>query len=138
MASPHVNGQPNWQELVARKHQQYDRVPAEWRLSSETLALAAKTPRLLELDVPRHSGIMSDEELDITENYSASALLKKLSAGEMSSVDATTAFCKRAAIAQQVVSRSDSVVQELVSNISDLMLDRNILPTSVEAGSISR
>ncbi|KAJ5733144.1 Amidase, partial [Penicillium manginii] len=49
-------------------------------------------------------GLLSDLELDLTENYTAAQLLAKLASGEASSLAVTTAFCKRAAIAQQVTS----------------------------------
>ncbi|KAJ5142820.1 uncharacterized protein N7515_001607 [Penicillium bovifimosum] len=94
-----------WQDLVAAKQQECkQKIPHEWQLSAEQLALAQKTPRLLEADIPRRSGILSDLELDITENYTASQLLDKLASGQISSLAITTAFCKRAVIAQQLTS----------------------------------
>lgn len=102
-----VNGQASWQELVAVKQEQCDKkIPVEWRLREKQLAHASQNVRLLETDVPRHSGILSEAELDITEAYSASDLLRKLSTGQVGSVEVTTAFCKRGAIAQQLVSDS--------------------------------
>jgi len=56
------------------------------------------------MDVPRTCGILSEKELDITENYDATALVEKMAKGEFKSVEVVTAFCKRAAIAQQCVS----------------------------------
>lgn len=92
----------NWQDLVAAKQQENrEKIPQQWRLNTEQLALA--DVRLIEADVPRRSGLLSDLELDITENYTASQLLVKLATGQTSSLDVTTAFCKRAAIAQQLV-----------------------------------
>ncbi|KAJ5543310.1 hypothetical protein N7535_005738 [Penicillium sp. DV-2018c] len=94
-----------WQDLVAVKQQECkQKIPSDWLLSAEQLALAKKSPRLLEADIPRRSGILSDPELDITENYTASQLLDKLASGQISSLETTTAFCKRAAIAQQLTS----------------------------------
>lgn len=104
MEASNVNGRVSWTDLVAQKRQQCDEIPAEWQLSGNLLDLAANNPHLLEADVPRRSGIMSNAELDVTENYSASQLLRELSTGKLDSVTVTTAFCKRAAIAQQVVS----------------------------------
>ncbi|KAJ5362604.1 hypothetical protein N7541_003448 [Penicillium brevicompactum] len=93
----------NWQDLVAAKQEENrEKIPQKWRLSTEQLALA--DVRLIEADVPRRSGLLSDLELDITENYTASQLLVKLATGQTSSLDVTTAFCKRAAIAQQLTS----------------------------------
>jgi hypothetical protein len=56
--------------------------------------------------VPRESGILSEEEVKITEAYDAVALAEELRTGRLSAVDATRAFSKRAAVAQQLVSDS--------------------------------
>lgn len=56
------------------------------------------------LDVPRTCGILTEKELDITENYDATALVEKMAKGDLKSVEVVTAFCKRAAVAQQCVS----------------------------------
>ena len=42
-------------------------------------------------------------ECDITSNFDATALLQKLREGEWSAEQVTVAFCKRAAIAHQLV-----------------------------------
>ncbi|OQE87188.1 hypothetical protein PENNAL_c0020G11870 [Penicillium nalgiovense] len=95
----------NWQDLVAAKrHECEQKIPRDWLLSAEQLALAQETPRLLDVDIPRHNGLLSEVELDLTENYTANQLLVKLTSGQVSSLAVTTAFCKRAAIAQQVIS----------------------------------
>ncbi|CAI7563983.1 unnamed protein product [Penicillium pancosmium] len=92
----------NWQELVARKQSECkQKIPSEWTLSTDLLAVPS---RLLEHNLPRRSGLLSELELDLTENYTATQLLAKLASGEASSLAVTTAFCKRAAIAQQVTS----------------------------------
>jgi len=97
--------QTNWKDLVAAKQQECEqKIPPDWRLSTDEVAFAKQTPRLIEADIPRRSGLLSDLELDVTENYTASQLLVKLASGQVSSLDVTTAFCKRAAIAQQLVS----------------------------------
>lgn len=102
MATHYTSPSQNWQDLVAHKRRECQgKIPAEWALSGDLLAVP---PRLLDYDLPRRSGLLSDLELDITENYSAGQLLEKLASGQVSSLAVTTAFCKRAAIAQQVVS----------------------------------
>lgn len=120
---------PRWQDLVARKRQECkDKIPREWTLSADLLAVP---PRLLDHDLPRRSGLLSELELDLTENYTASQLLPKLASGQVSSLVVTTAFCKRAAIAQQVVSGWDQTREDrhapwqsgytLTSHHSDIM-----------------
>lgn len=95
----------DWQELVARKRREcLEKIPREWILSGDLLLKLH--PRLLEYDLPRRCGLLSESELDVTENYTATKLLAELASGHLSSLEVTTAFCKRAAIAQQVVSRA--------------------------------
>jgi hypothetical protein len=57
------------------------------------------------LNLPRACGLLTEQELDITESYDAVTLLGKIASKELTSYTVTTAFCKRAAIAQQVVGR---------------------------------
>lgn len=139
MEPSHVNGRVSWTDLVAqKKRQQCDGIPANWQLSGNLLGLAVSNPRLLEADVPRRSGIMSNAELDITENYSASQLLRELSTKKLDSVTVTTAFCKRAAIAQQMVSHRRVWTRECVLTIADFVLDRNFFSPGIGAGKVSR
>ena len=92
---------PSWQELVAEKRRRCQQeIPREWTLSDDLLRVPS---RLLDYDLPRRSGLLSDLELDITENHTAIELLTKLASSQVSSLAVTTAFCKRAAIAQRVV-----------------------------------
>jgi amidase len=94
-----------WRALVAQKRNELDKqIPSEWRLDDKLKASVLQGHKLIEADVPRRSGLLSDIELDITENYSAVQLLQRLACGEVSSLAVTTGFCKRAAIAQQLVS----------------------------------
>ncbi|KAH8435262.1 general amidase GmdB [Aspergillus melleus] len=102
-----INSTPklDWHALVAQKRKQLDaQIPPEWRLSDSFVASLPENGHLIKADIPRRSGILSDVELEITENYTAAQLLQKLAWGDVSSVAVTTAFCKRAAIAQQLTS----------------------------------
>ncbi|KAK9586274.1 hypothetical protein V6Z92_005230 [Aspergillus fumigatus] len=95
----------DWQALVAAKRKRLDaQIPSEWRLSDDFRASVPANGHLIEADIARRSGILSDEELDISEKFSAVELLKNLAERKFSAVDVTTAFCKRAAIAQQLTS----------------------------------
>ena len=55
------------------------------------------------LDVPRNCGILSKQELEITENYDATSLTQAIISKKFSCVQVAEAFCKRAAIATQLV-----------------------------------
>lgn len=104
----------DWRTLVAKKRKQLDaQIPSEWRLTDEFLAAIPTNGHLIEADVVRGSGILSEKELSMTEKYSATALLAELSKGNLTSVEVTTAFCKRAAIAQQLVCDSISKVSNM-------------------------
>ncbi|KAE8364095.1 amidase signature domain-containing protein [Aspergillus caelatus] len=95
----------NWETRVAEKREQLElQIPQDWRLNATFLSTLPSNGHLVEADIPRHSGLLSDEELDITEQYTAAQLLQKLAWGEVTSLAVTTAFCKRAAIAQQLTS----------------------------------
>lgn len=96
-----VTSQIPWKDLVAQKRRECARkIPREWTLSEDQLSVPAC---LLEYDLPRRTGLLSELELDLTENFTAKELLVILASGHVSSLAVTTAFCKRAAIAQQVV-----------------------------------
>ena len=94
----------DWRTIVAQRRKDLDsKIPQEWRLKENFLASLARPNHLLASNAVAKSGILTETELDITENYDAAQLLQKLASGELSSVAVTTAFCKRAAIAQQLV-----------------------------------
>ena len=94
----------DWKDLVAQKRaEQAKALPQEWRLPSSILDTISATADISVLDVPAKCGLLTDKELDITENYDAVDLIAKMAAKELSSFDVVQAFCKRAAIAHQVV-----------------------------------
>lgn len=88
----------SWQTKVARKQLAVKAaIPSEWLIPS-TVVISSNV-----LKIPRQCGLLSEKELEITELYDAKQLLDELSNGGLSSAEVTTAFCKRAAIAQQLV-----------------------------------
>ncbi len=92
-----------WQKRTQRyREAAAAKIPEAWRLRPEFTADLGPTSSKSVLDVPEKCGILTDRELDITTKYDAVALLEKLAKSELSSLDVTTAFCKRAAIAQQL------------------------------------
>ncbi|KAF2792383.1 amidase [Melanomma pulvis-pyrius CBS 109.77] len=100
----------SWQTKVAAKQKScFEKIPKEWLLSTSIMDLLqtplSSTPnRLIQMDIPRKSGIMSERELDVTEKYTVGELLEGLRTGKMTSLEVTIAFSKRAAIAQQLTS----------------------------------
>lgn len=93
-----------WQEIAAaKKVEQFSRIPKEWVLPDSILVTVLVTDVVDLRPIASVSGILSDRELEITgETYDATALLAKIADGTYTSVEVVTAFCKRAAVAQQV------------------------------------
>jgi amidase len=84
-----------WQEIAEDKKARIAAsIPEEWRIKSLPTDDSV-------MWYPSQSGIMSPEELAITES-SAVDLVAGLATGKLTSVAVTTAFCKRAAMAHQL------------------------------------
>lgn len=85
-----------WQERAADKRNRIDHsIPAEWKITT----LPSETSVI---NFPEKSGLLSVKELLITKTP-ATLLVAKLANGELSSVEVTLAFAKRAALAHQLV-----------------------------------
>jgi len=86
-----------WEELAADKRSRISKsIPSEWVTQD-----IPKDDSMF--DYPEKSGLLSAQELEWTKS-SATELVAKLAKGELKSVDVTLAFCKRATLAQQLVS----------------------------------
>lgn len=87
----------SWEEIAAdKKNRISESIPQEWRIKSIPTDVSV-------MGYPKESGIMSKEELAITES-TAVDLVAQMAAGKLTSVAVTTAFLKRAALAHQLVS----------------------------------
>lgn len=99
----HPGGKPEERRVI-----NLGAIPKEWILDPALLH-ELQTPwetsknNMLALDLPQKSGILTSRELEITGSYTVQSLLKELASGAITSVEVVTAFCKRAAIAHQVV-----------------------------------
>ncbi|KAK1487209.1 amidase [Colletotrichum cuscutae] len=96
-------------EQIARKHfeEQKKKIPSDWFLDNDKLeqlrgAGTAQEGRLIDLQAAKKSGILESNEINITENYTARELLGHLRQGTLSAERIATAYCKRAAVAQQL------------------------------------
>lgn len=99
-SSPRTMVTDSWQTIAASKRARNAAlIPTEWLLPSPPSSEVRNV-----IDVPRTCGILTEKEVEITEKYSASGLVGEMAKGTYSAVEVTTAFCKRAAIAQQLVS----------------------------------
>lgn len=72
-------------------------IPSEWRINPPHSS--AKNVK----DVPITCGLLTKRELAITSDNDAVDVLEKIKTGQYSAEEVTRAFCKRAAIAQQLV-----------------------------------
>ncbi|KAJ7259576.1 general amidase [Mycena haematopus] len=89
--------QSDWEaRCAARKRAQMELIPPEWTIEP------LPKDQLNVMDVPRQCGLLDSLELEITETVDVQIILDKLSRAEWSSVQVTTAFYKRAIIAQQL------------------------------------
>jgi len=104
----------SWQSIAARKQaERIARIPSEWRLTN-----MPPEDQLNVMDVPAKCGLLTPTELRITEMLDATALVQELRSGKVKSLDVARAFCKRAAVAQQVVRAQLHVEAPKVDKIS--------------------
>ncbi|KUJ08532.1 amidase [Mollisia scopiformis] len=91
-------------ETIANKYREQTsaKIPSEWLLPSSITSTVSETSVQNVLSIPRTCGILSEQEIEITEKYDAVTLAEMLKEGKVKSVDVTRAFCKRAAVAQQL------------------------------------
>ncbi|KAM0469603.1 hypothetical protein ACHAPX_010381 [Trichoderma viride] len=89
--------QAPWQDIARRKRAERDsKIPAEWRIS-----LTSEVGRPIDL-LPR-CGVLTERDLALTDpTHDATDLLSQLSSGKVTAEDVVRAFCKRAAVAQQL------------------------------------
>lgn len=104
-----VNQSLSWEERVAqKKKERADRIPPAWRISETYLndyqiPLSEHKNNLIQTEAIRKSGVLTTRELEITEQYHVSGLLSALADGRLTSAEVTLAYCKRAAVSQQLV-----------------------------------
>lgn len=88
-----------YQAIAAKKKaQQRGKIPENWRIATDKYENTANI-----MDIPLACGLLNETERRITSDYDATALLGQLKSGVWSAEQVTVAFCKRAAIAHQLV-----------------------------------
>ncbi|TIC89846.1 Acetamidase [Colletotrichum higginsianum] len=98
-------------EVIASRHRakQQQAIPQAWTIPDSKLKELSGTGtghegRLIALNALGKSALLTEKELDISGNYTARELLDKIHGRDLSSEEVTLAFCKRAAVAQQLTS----------------------------------
>lgn len=97
--------QEPWQDIASRKRREVaNQLPDEWKLPRSVLEKISPNADIDVRGIPASCGLLSSRELEITEQYDASGLIAKLAKRDFTASEVATAFCKRAAIAHQLVS----------------------------------
>jgi amidase len=86
---------------LSKREQNAKKIPKEWILKKHGIPTTLSQANTF--DIPHTSKVLNHKELKLTENYDATELVDMMSSGRVTSVEVVTAFCKRAAIAQQSV-----------------------------------
>ena len=95
---------PNWQERAkAKKASQQAAIPKEWLIEN----LPPPSQKNV-LSYPEDCGLLTPFEVEITNADDVDELLEHLRTAKWSAVDVTTAYCKRAIIAHQLVCDTSS------------------------------
>lgn len=91
-----------WEEIACRKCAERDAsIPIAWKLQDHYLPKENGEPETV-MAVPGQCGILAARELQITGEYSADSLIREITSRRLSAKEVTVAFCKRAAVAQQL------------------------------------
>lgn len=94
----------HWERLIADKlNDRASKIPPEWVLPKTILSQITQDANISAFDILRHHCLLSREEVTITESYDAQSLHQEIIKGRLTSLQVCKAFCKRAAIAQQLV-----------------------------------
>lgn len=91
-----------WHAICKSKQKRRDEaIPQAWRLRFSDQSKDRNV-----MDVPTSCGILSVEEVRITSDYDAVSLVEEVAKGRFTAEAVTVAFCKRAAIAHQLVTHT--------------------------------
>ncbi|KAL1867533.1 hypothetical protein VTK73DRAFT_4136 [Phialemonium thermophilum] len=106
----------SWETIAASCQQALlDKIPPRWKLATRPDASITDVT-----GIPRECGLLSAAQLGITEQ-TASALVARLQAGQITSAEVTEAFCARAAIAHQCVNcLTDFFYEEAMARAKEL------------------
>ncbi|KAG4419432.1 hypothetical protein IFR04_007389 [Cadophora malorum] len=112
------NGVRTWQEICSEKREKRNNaIPLAWRIPN----METSTAKTNLLEVPSLSGILTENEIHITTDYDAVGIVEAIRERLFTAEAVTTAFCKRAAIAQQLTNcLSEIFFEEAIENAQAL------------------
>lgn len=121
-----------WQTLVDEKRANLKaRIPPSWVLPANITDMVDPMLNTNAFKLLDSTTVLNPQEKQITEEYTATALIKLMCERKYTSVEVTTAFCKRAAIAQQLVcrpcTRPGNRKDSPISRDADELLNRDLL-----------
>lgn len=100
------NSTPSYPAITQRKQAHLEsQIPAEWKLSAsqipsgmlsleDSITNAKQYQRVNVMDVPRTCGLLTNKELEITENWDIRGLLRVIAEKRYTAEDVVGAFCK--------------------------------------------
>ncbi|GKZ67642.1 hypothetical protein AnigIFM50267_002128 [Aspergillus niger] len=101
----------HWEGLIADKlNDRASKIPPEWVLPKTILSRITQDANISAFDILRHHCLLSREEVTITESYDAQSLHQEIIKGRLTSLQVCKAFCKRAAIAQQLTNCATEIL----------------------------
>ncbi|OJJ69442.1 hypothetical protein ASPBRDRAFT_45777 [Aspergillus brasiliensis CBS 101740] len=101
----------HWDILIANKlRDRASRIPPEWILPETVLSQITQEVEVNAFDILRQNRLLSREEVIITESYDAQSLHQEIIKGRLTSLQVCKAFCKRAAIAQQLTNCATEIL----------------------------
>jgi amidase len=120
-----------------KKAEQSSRIPEAWKVDTSAI-LNSPNKSILKQLTPKNgpsiwSKVLSEKEIDITTGKDAVDIVEGIKAGTWSAEEVTTAFCKRAAVAHQLVSFDSAAQWERANNMTDELFDGDFLRGSYPA-----
>lgn len=92
-----------WEDIAASKQSQLkSRIPKEWLLSPDLLPAPNSSQSLLSIPSKAVPSILTPKELSLTDFHDATSLAEAIRERKLTAEEVAIAYCKRAAIAQQV------------------------------------
>lgn len=112
----------DWEQRVLEKRRrQAQSIPQEWLIRSKPPEHQTNV-----LNVPETCGLLTERELEITRTNNVETIVSNIANGIWSSVEVTTAFCKRAIVVHQIVS-SHIEYRDLLRLNTDLIYPDKLL-----------
>ncbi|KAL8942631.1 MAG: hypothetical protein Q9216_001544 [Gyalolechia sp. 2 TL-2023] len=120
-----------WETVRDRKlEEQRSRIPQEWLIPADKLP---SEKDLNVVHIPQTCGVLSPREIHITQTYNARNLAVSIRNKKYTAVEVTIAFCKRAAISNQLLSTlTEALFASALSRAS--FLDDHLARTGTPLG----